>query len=75
MKKLLSLVLALSLVCVFTACGAKTPTAVQQPVENAPVVDGPESEQPASGGAPVAAQPTSKKIVNVSIIRIKRKDL
>ncbi len=56
MKKILSLFLALSLVCVFTACGSKTPTEVQ-PVENAPVVDGPESEQPASGGEPVAAQP------------------
>ena len=69
MKKLLSLVLALSLVCVFTACGAKTSTAVQQPVENAPVVDGPESEQPASGGAPVAAQPSSSErpLVGLSV--------
>ena len=36
MKKLLSLVLALSLVCVFTACGAKTAAKTEQPVVEQP---------------------------------------
>ena len=69
MKKILSLFLALSLVCLFTACGSKAATEVQQPVENAPGVDGPESEQPAGGGAPVAAQPTSgeRSLVGLSV--------
>ena len=47
MKKLLSLVLALSLVCVFTACGAKTAAKTEQPV-----VEQPASENFDGSGAP-----------------------
>ncbi len=69
MKKILSLFLAVSLVFVFTACSQKAPTAVEQPVENAPVVDGPESDQPAGEAAPVAAQPISSEraLVGLSV--------